>query len=175
MRFVRFVRRHPLVLLGGIAVAFVGWVWWDAIPAPPWGVPEANPVSHGETLEREPAIRRLRVLPPDVRTAEGLRAEATTGLAKLKPGMPRAEVEKLVGPPAAEHVYPATVADGRVTYQAAYEADLGPPPTVRPIRTQRLPVPREPDSHGRMLVTLEFDATKPGHPLVGIHYPDPLF
>jgi hypothetical protein len=38
-----------------------------------------------------------------------------------------------------------------------------------------LPKGVEPKTRDRTVVTLEFDATKPGHPLLGIHYPDPLF
>jgi hypothetical protein len=175
MRFLRLIRRHPLALLGAIAVAFVVWLWRDALPTRQADLTEAE--TH---VPRSPR----RVLPPPAEhgvVSDLLPpSDAAPKLAKLKPGMSRAEVEQLVGPPAAHHVSPATVADGRVTYHTAYEADFGPPPTVRPIQTHarlpdRRPVPREPELAGRTLVTLEFDATKPGHPLVGIHYPDPLF
>ena len=81
-----------------------------------------------------------------------------------------------MGVPAAQDILPATVADGRVTYHTAYEADFAPVPTVRPIK---FPLPRPPaatrDPVGRTVVTLEYDASKPGHPLLGVHYPDPLF
>jgi len=85
------------------------------------------------------------------------------------------QVESLVGIPPPAHVLPAIVADGKVTYHIAYNVDLSPVP-VQPIRTG-LPRPTELDSHSsdRTLVMLEFDATKHGHPLLGIYYPDPLF
>ena len=171
MRLLRFTRRHPLALLGVIAIAFIGWIWWDAIPARGPAPQDAN-----EMVGVAPHGPLRRVLPL---VAPGDRVDVphdpSKGLAKLKPGMTRAEVEKLVGAPA-EHVYPATISDGRVTYHAAYEADLGPPSTIRPIRApQRHTIGREPDVAGRMLVTIEYDATKPGHPLLGVHFPDPLF
>lgn len=178
MRFIRFTRRHPIALLAVIAVAFVAWVWWDALPR------EVDP-----TLAEAPwPAPPRRTLPRPVAVADtvaefSLPPETGPMLAKLKPGMSRAEVEKLVGAPAAHNVSPATVHDGRVTYHTAYEADFGPAPTVRPIHSgPRLPTPAGPaapavarEQAGRMRVTLEFDATKPGHPLVEVHYPDPLF
>jgi hypothetical protein len=168
MRFLRFARRHPLALLGVIAIAFIGWIWRDAFLG-------RGPQETKEMADAHGPIRRFLPLAPD-ETVDAVPHTPGKGLAGLKPGMPRAEVEKLLGAPAAEHVYPATIADGRVTYHAAYEADLGPPPTIRPIRApHRHAVVREPDVAGRTLVTLEFDATKPGHPLLGVHFPDPLF
>jgi hypothetical protein len=171
MRLFRFARRHPLALLGAIAIAFVTWIWWDALPNRPGAPPEA------ETHVPNPGLRMLPQ-PTDLLVVSDLPLPADTApkLAKLKPGMSRAEVERLVGPPAAHDVSPATIADGRVTYHTAYDADFGPPRTVRPIHPNpRPPFAREAEPAGRMRVTLEFDATKPGHPLVGIHYPDPLF
>ena len=176
MRLIRFTRRHPIALLTVIAVAFVTWIWWDALPKR-----EADQTDEA----RAPApTRRPLPRPEALETVDlSLSPDAGPRLAKLKPGMPRAEVEKLVGPPAAHNVSPATVVDGRVTYHTAYEADFGPAPTVRPIHPgPRLPTPAGPaapavarEPAGRMLVTLEFDATKPGHPLVEVHYADPLF
>lgn len=174
MRLLRLTRRHPLALLGVIAVAFVGWIWWDALP-------ESDSSLAPLTQRGEPGPSRTRDLPKPFAVMEigasieegpGPAPDPTNVLTKLKPGMTRSEVERLVGAPAAEHVYPATIAEGRVTYQAAYEADFGPAPTVRPIRTPRALREAAPP---RALVTLEFDATKPGHPLLDIYYPDPLF
>lgn len=174
MRLFRYARQHPLALLGVVAVVFIGWIWWDAI---------ASRTSEEAAHVSDPNRRRELPLPPEMYvdgTMEPLvppppPPEQTRGIPKLKPGMPRIEVEKLVGAPA-DRVSPATVADGRVTYSASYEADFGPPPTVRPIRAGYTKPPlADPTAGGRMLVTLEFDATKPGHPLLDIHYPDPLF
>ncbi|MBP3958635.1 hypothetical protein J8F10_25590 [Gemmata sp. G18] len=85
--------------------------------------------------------------------------------------MTRTEVEGLVGAPVPSDIHPATITGGKVTYHTAYEADLEPPATVRPIRHTKVIGP----APARTLVTLEFDATQPGHPLVEVHYPDPLF
>lgn len=166
MRFFRLVRQYPLALLGVIAVAFVAWIWWDLIPKR-----DTHLIVYQEAIDPS-TIRRKLPLPITDPIAV---PDTANGLAKLKPGMTRAEVEKLVGAPDPEHVYPATISAGRVTYHATYEADLGPIPTIRPIRPSRVTPVREPDVAGRTLVTLEFDATKPGHPLLGVYYPDPLF
>lgn len=165
MRLLRAIRQYPLVLLGIVAVAFVGWVWWDALPARDPKGPE-----NSDLLTLRTNV--LMAIPED---AEPKPVEPTRGIPKLKPGMTRAEVEKLVGGPVENHVSPATVTDGRVTYHAAYEADFGPAATVRPIPRPRFKTLIEVPLPDRTLVTLEFDATRPGHPLVGVHYPDPLF
>jgi hypothetical protein len=46
--------------------------------------------------------------------------------------------------------------------------------TIRPFlsRSRVLPPPSEP---GSVVIALEFDASRPGHPLVEVLYPDPLF
>jgi hypothetical protein len=176
MQLLRFLRQHPLAVLGALALAFVVWLWRDALEA-----------LRGPDDPRAPSVVHrpmVRHLPPP--TADDGPASprpdprgTAQGLSRLKPGMTRAEVEGLVGTPAPDHVYPATVADGVVTYSTSYEADLGPVPTVRPIRphSRALPVssPVGPKPSGPTVVTLQFDATKPGHPLLGIFYPDPLF
>ena len=164
MRPLRFLSRNPLLVFAVLVVAFVGWIYWDAI-APP-RAPEVPPSPSG--LSRAlPALADDRILVP-IRLSPERTAKV---LPKLTPGMRRTEVEGLVGMPSVDNISPATVTDGRVLYRTWYEADLSPPATVRPIevnRRLRPPAPLE-------LVTLEFDATKPGHPLVGIYYPDPLF
>lgn len=167
MRFLRTLRQHPLALLAAVAVAFVGWVWWDALPA-------RDPVAQSTLDAAGPIYTRDLPVPPEFPDEE---SDPTRGIPKLKPGMTRAEVEKLVGGPVDNRVSPATVTDGRVTYHAAYEADFGPAATVRPIARSRARVSVEPTAPvvDRTLVTLEFDASRPGHPLVGVHYPDPLF
>ncbi|HEY1188893.1 MAG TPA: hypothetical protein VGE74_14660 [Gemmata sp.] len=173
MRPLSFLRRNPLLVLGAFVVTFAVWVLSDltdrsrvpSAQAPGNGLPNGNvklvrplPVPAGEVVAVEPA----RLTPQGTAQA----------LPKLKPGMTRAEVEELVGAPAVGSISPATVQDGRVTYHTQYEADLGPLPTVRPVGRVRHTLQPSPP---RALVTLEFDATKPGHPLVGVHYPDPLF
>lgn len=162
MRLLEPVRRYPVALLAVIALAFVSWVWWDALPEAD-GPPSPAPNGMVRVLPQPNAVA-ISVEPPPFAAA----------LPKLKPGMSRAEVELLVGAP--ENIHPATVTGDRVTYHTAYEADFGAPATVRPIR----PVPKAPadpkgPAAGRAIVTLEFDATRPGHPLLNVHYPDPLF
>jgi hypothetical protein len=98
-------------------------------------------------------------------------------LPRLKPGMSRVAIENLIGPPTAAALEPAAIVAGRLTYRTAYElADFETPATIRPIR--HLP-PIPPRAHeppeAKSLVALEFDASKPGHPLIEIHYLDPLF
>jgi hypothetical protein len=165
MPLLRFLRRHPLAVLGTLALAFVAWLWRDAI-APPAEQPAAGEVPQLAA----PAPRRLP-RPPDL---PGEKLTPTQQVfSQLKPGMTRAEVEGLVGVPAPANIHPATVSDGRVTYSTSYEVDFAPP-TVRPIPHHRLPVPPPPPGP-RAVVTLQFDATKPGHPLVGIVYPNDRF
>jgi hypothetical protein len=82
----------------------------------------------------------------------------------LKTGMSRTEVEWLVGAPLAPNIHPATQVDGSITYRTSYEADLN-----LLVRPDSLP------SGTSTRVDLEYDATKPGHPLLAVYYPDPLF
>jgi hypothetical protein len=156
------MRYSPLVLLALGALAFAVWMWLNSVPTD-------RPRIEGERppeVARNAARPSLDDAPPDANSQE----QKVQGLLNLKPGMLQAEVKGLIGAPGPKDVHPARVTDGRVTYQIAYEADLEPPPTVRPIRLHR-PAARDP----RMLVILEFDATKPGHPLLAVRYPDPLF
>ncbi len=99
---------------------------------------------------------------------------SATALPKLKAGMTRAEVEGLLGTPPADQIHAVTVNEDRITYRTTYElteSDL--PMTIRPIQSRaRVPArPNDPLS----FVALEFDASQPGHPLLGVLYPDPLF
>ena len=154
MRFLEAVRQYPVAVLAVVALAFVSWVWWDALP---------------DAAERPPANGMTRTLPQP--TVMAISAEAppfVTALPKLKPGMLRAEVEQLVGAPSDTH--PVTVTGDRATYHTAYDADFGAPHTVRPILPRR-----KPSGDRGAVVSLEFDATRPGHPLVNVHYSDPLF
>ncbi|MDY3562520.1 hypothetical protein R5W23_003986 [Gemmata sp. JC673] len=161
-RPTRFLRRHPFLVLTALGITFAAWICWDALSPPE---PEAVPEVTLRTRLAPTAIVDDAVFP--VTTPEG----TAQALPRLKTGMSRTEVEGLVGAPTPGNISPATVADGRVVYRTQYETDLAPPATVRPIQRS---LPRHP-SPSSALVTLEFDATKPGHPLVGIYYPDPLF
>jgi hypothetical protein len=166
MRLSRFLRLRPIVVLVGGVCAFAAWLWYESV------YPNNKPV-----VTNNGFVPHKRLLPPPVADTPVL---APTVLPKLRPGMPRTEVEDLLGAPAPTDIHPATVAGGRVTYFTAYETDLAPVPTVRSTRPiasmgRQPPSDKNAARPPRTLVTLEFDATKPGHPLVGVHYPDPLF
>lgn len=172
MRVLHFLHRNPIAILALVTVGFIAWLWRDALPTAqqPPSEPSVRP-------DPNLPLQRKIPLPPGVVLSGPLSPQqAGQVLPKLKLGMTRTEVESLVGTPSPADVLPATVADGKVTYRIAYDADLSPPVPIRPIRPRR-PIPKEfePQPKDRMLVMLEFDATKTGHPLLEIHYPDPLF
>jgi hypothetical protein len=131
-------------------------------------------------VDAGPVIIDPRALPvrgPVAIVADGAeqaqhRAVSLAQIPKLRPGMPRAEVEGILGPPQPEHVQPVFVGEGRLTYRTAYELlDPDPPATIRPIPSRRTPA--DPKPAATPLVTLEFDATRAGHPLVEVRYLDP--
>jgi hypothetical protein len=166
MQLLRSVGRHPLALLGVLGIAFLGWICWDLFPAGP-----INPkLPAGAEHAANPLLAPMQNGVTDTVVPDPLPPGAPPELSKLKPGMPRSEVEELLGTPSAEAVSPASVAGGRVTYIVSYEADRGPMPTIRPIGAPAHAGSR-PEPNGRMLVLLVFDATKPGHPLVGVRIP----
>lgn len=84
-------------------------------------------------------------------------------LADLRPGMPRTEVEQLLGGPTPK-IQPAVVHNARVTYCVTYPVTLVPPAG-----------PGQATGSPTAFVTLEFDATKPGHPLIGTRGPETTF
>lgn len=162
MRPVRFLRNNPILLLVVLVVGFTAWVVSDTTePAPsaPSPLPPLEFVSSPDAPAIEPAKPDDR---PGVITADVV--------PQLKPGMTRTDVEGLIGPPPAELVHPVEEVDGRLTYRATYLANLDPlpPNTVRPIpgRRSQPPAPKG-------LISLEFDASLPGHPLLRVHLPVP--
>jgi hypothetical protein len=87
-------------------------------------------------------------------------------LPMLQPGMSRVEVEDVLGVPNLAQVQPVGGSGGRVTYHAAYPITLAGGGGA----------PRPPAGGGPLcFVAFEFDATLPGHPLINVLYPDPLF
>jgi hypothetical protein len=175
MRTFRFLR-HPLAILSAFALGFIAWLWRDAT------APQGPPGPEGPNVViADGSVNRRLPMPPGVENAPQTKPgprETAQVLAKLKPGMTRAEVEGVLGAPAPHAIHPVTVTDGTITYNTTYEADLGPPPTVRPIRPHpKFPMPPAQATRpaAPTVVILQFDATKPGHPLLGIFYPDPLF
>ena len=81
-------------------------------------------------------------------------------------GMSRAEVGDVLGLPDPAQVQPVGGANGRATYHTTYPLALpgggGGPRPPRGVGPQ-------------CFVALEFDATLPGHPLINVLYPDPLY
>src|SRR5690349_13718788 len=120
MRLLHFVRRHPIALLGLFAVAFAVWVCRDFLPTdPPPRTPPAD-LSSVKIDAPDPdwtAPPRRIPMPPGIEDQLKAKPGTAQALSKLKPGMTRVEVEGLVGTPAPNDILPATVADGRVTYQ----------------------------------------------------------
>ncbi|MBA4062178.1 MAG: hypothetical protein C0501_00405 [Isosphaera sp.] len=134
---------NPAWLLVGAAAGFAGWVAHDAIH---WAPPPA-----------EPAEAAADPFPPEFRRARGF--------LRLYPGMPRPAVERALRGmrPAAEEL--ADPADGDPVFRTRYEVFL-----PRPL--PHAPPPR-PFAPGRHVVTLTFDAARPGQPLIGLSA-DPL-
>jgi hypothetical protein len=172
MKLLHRVGWYITVTLGVVAVAFVVWRFALRDGQPRLASPfQAPPPLSTATFRTDADVPQRLTPEEDGEKAKHDRRDTAQLLPKLKPGMTRTEVEGLIGAPAPADLHPAAVAQGKVTYSTTYEADLGPPPTVRPIGALR----PSPNPKGRAVVRLEFDATKPGHPLLEIHYPDPLF
>ncbi len=180
MRVFDTIRNNPIAVLGILLAGFGGCVVATLIPQN--SDPESEPQPH---LVNPPPQFVERFDPTKLET--GRWTTSTEALPKLKPGMTRVEVEEILGPPAADALHPVTVNEGRVTYRTAYAlAEPDAPLTIRPLKAsvRRLPpIPREiapqvaPTARATATaaVALEFDASKPGHPLVEIHFLDPLF
>jgi len=170
MRLLRSIRENPIVVLGVAIAVLIAWIAVDSSKGP-LALPSHSALQAAESVELAQPIPAQTLLP----TAPGFPAVSVAMLPKLKPGMTRVEVEDLLGPPNADRVEPVTITNGRMCYRTTYELDdLGTPMTVRPIQFgARIlpPPPRQP----RSLVALEFDASQPGHPLIEVLYPDPLF
>ena len=155
MAATRAVQVGVGVVLALGAVAGGSYLFRDAPPAP---VVTGQPAGYDSNGAR---IRRVPLPPP-------LEAVSMAVLPSLQPGMSRAEVEDVIGPPSAAQVEPIEAAGGRTTYRTAYPIELaacGGGGAARP------PAGAGP----QCFVAFEFDATLPGHPLVNVYYPDPLF
>jgi hypothetical protein len=174
MQILQRIRNNPIIILCAVATLLAIWITKDLLTpraqlnnqallnAPP---PPADPQTmKAQILDRRNSGTSTQPGPVSM----GL-------LPKLKPGMSRIEVEQLLGPPASEQLEPVVQINGRLTYCTSYElADLETPMTIRPIQPKRSSsVDRSPESKSH--VSLEYDASKKGHPLIDIHYLDPLF
>lgn len=169
----RGIRNYPGLLLTLAGLGLAAWVAHDLLTPAAGPRPQLLPeVLHGpvnaDVGDVAAPIEELVARRPPPSAAV---------LPRLKPGMRRVEVETLLGPPEADDLTPVSTADGRTTYRMAYEfADPDPVVTVRPIHAGRPRViPSADVKLVKSFVALEFDATRPGHPLVAIHYLDPLF
>jgi hypothetical protein len=86
--------------------------------------------------------------------------------------MTRVEVERLIGPPDPDQIQAVTETNGRLTYCTAYELEESKVPmTIRPIQPKSAHAPKN-TVESKPQLTLVFDATKPGHPLIEVLYPD---
>lgn len=158
MQALQFLRRSPLTLLAVLLVAFGVWVASDLRTDPP--PPTVPPsVSREFPAPPEPEDRVPSWTEPQVVTQDMV--------ARLQPGMPRAEVEAVIGRPPATLVQPVTEVDGRFVYRTTYLANLDelPPATIRDI--SRKPTFRP--AVVKTVIALDFDASQPGHPLIRVH------
>lgn len=168
MSIFRTLQQNPTTLLSLAVLAMIAWVSVDLARPPKSGVKKADGLD--DVVLAAPI---LGIQSPPIPAGESNAGVLAASLQKLRPGMTRLEVERLLGIPAGDRVEPVTSSDGRLTYRTAYELAESSPMTIRPIR----PLPRVigAQEHSAPLVALEFDASRPGHPLVDILYLDPLF
>lgn len=169
MRILDPIRNNPVAALCVVAAGVAGWLGSSLLR------PDPQPVArYADTLAPPPASSvSVSVAFDELATEEQHQRIAPDVLPRLRPGMTRVEIEGLLGPPAPTSLQPVAVDGRRTTYQTAYElAEPDPPHTVRPL--PRPPVRRDP-ADPKAVVALEYDASKPGHPLVGVVYLDPLF
>jgi hypothetical protein len=168
MNLHRWLRDHPVALLVVAVAGFGVWVVSDLTrpPAPP------TPATVDE-------VRQMTVsLPVTPAPVRGSSAVPRDKIAILKPGMSRVVVEDIIGAPQPDQLGPILVQeDGRVTYQTTYPIDLDAVNlnTVKPIRRRPLPLPPPGQPRIDPLLTLEFDASQPGHPLLRVQCPAELF
>lgn len=149
MRGTSLLKDHPVLLLGLVVVGLVAWVALDATPRPAPPPDDAGTAAPGEVAQAGPD----GPIAPPVRGRYPNEPGAVNALMVdlLFPGMTRREVEELLGAPAAGRV--AAADPDRLTYRTTY------------------PILRDPTPDGPppALVALEFDASRPGHPLVRVH------
>jgi len=163
MKPMQFLRNHPLLLAVIVVIAFGSWLVYDGLPPPATPPDGASPLRVAEVS--------LRVLPEDPLAGTRLRDPSRPGvvtadlITRLHPGMTRVDVEELIGLPPAGLVQPVSSVDGKLIYRASYLANLEP---------RRDSVPAGASPSPRSIIALEYDAGRPGHPLVKVHIPDPM-
>jgi hypothetical protein len=163
MALVQWIRNHPLALAGVLVAAFGVWLAADATreetPQPPFQPPEVFTTSRALPADPTKTQRTRDLLRPGVVTADLI--------PRLHPGMARVEVEELIGPPPAGLVQPVANVDGKLIYRASYFANLDAKPDAPSGSATPAPTPRS-------VIAIEFDASRPGHPLLKVHLPDPM-
>lgn len=171
MRFLDPIQKNPVAALAVVLAGITGWVA-AGLFAP--GDPLPPPQQSAKEL---PAPGLQFLSDEDMAKSRESRPLSVAVLPRLKAGMTRSQVEGVVGPPSDDSLHPVSLIGGRMTYCTAYdlaEPDLS---TVRPIapRSRVLPRPPAPLTPPKSLVALEYDASKPGHPLIEVYFLDPLF
>jgi len=130
------ISRHRLAAFVAILIALLG-VWWGVRDRQSPATPEpAPPITSGPETSRLQAIGQ--------------------GLLSVRSGMPRAEVEALIGRPDPKETSPVERMDGQTVFRIRYMAVL------------RDPHPVAPNVRGYCEVELIYDASRSGHPLIQI-------
>lgn len=174
---LKFIKENPVSVL---AVGLLALVIWIAADLATVAKPKRQTVESFAPANELP----LPGSPSDVVVADGREGGPTLSvrnaiptdvLPHVKPGMNRHEVEGFLGRPAPGQIQPISSVNGRMTYSTAYEFDdMGAPMTIRPIKAHpRSPAESPPSA--RLTIAFVFDAARPGHPLIDIIFPDPLF
>ncbi len=174
MQPLQFLRNHPVALAVVLGVGFAAWLAFDAVRQPNGSTTQLSTSDSSIPNPEGMEVRARRLLPldpmdPSTQVRNAIHPGVVTSdlLPRLQPGMARVEVEGLIGTPPAQLVYPVSNVDGRLIYRASYLANFEPPPPA-PVGVP-LPVPPV-----RTMIGLEFDAERPGHPLIKVHVPDPM-
>ncbi|HEY3789114.1 MAG TPA: hypothetical protein VGL71_09675 [Urbifossiella sp.] len=169
MKPLRFLRDYPMAIAVVLVLGFAAWLAYDACKPPNYSPPplaigpNTTQVHSPRPLPENPALKLARS--PDPSRPGLVTADLIT---RLHPGMARVEVEELIGTPPAELVHPVANVNGRFTYRASYLANLEKSHTTPgPGAISAAPPPRS-------MIGVEYDASRPGHPLVKVHIPDPM-
>jgi len=164
MKTLQGIRNYPIVVLTVMATALFTWIFLETQS-------KRNPDSAKPIPDSR--LRKLEIHPPEPpRLLVQIRPVPVEILSKVKPGMTRVEVERLIGPPNPDQIQAVTETNGRLTYSTAYELEESKVPmTIRPIQPKSARIPKN-TVESKSQLTLVFDATKPGHPLIEVLYPD---
>lgn len=132
------ISRRRLAVLVVVLLTLLG-VWW------------AVRERRGPTVSYPPPA-------PQVAPEVGRLQAIGEGLLSVQAGMPRADVEAMIGRADPQEIGPADRFEGHTVYRVRYRAILSKP------------LPNAPNVRGYCEVELVYDATRPGHPLIQITY-----